>query len=133
MKVYRTEKIIERKKVQSNPDVLYLFGDNDARRGLGGQAKEMRGEPNTVGISTKKLPNNEPSSFKTDEEFQRNIEIISYDIINVLSAIKSGKYKALVIPQIGVGKAKLPQNAPMTFNFLQTQLLFIECIAKAQK
>ena len=41
MTVYRTEKIIKRDKLKSNPDILYLFGDNLLRKGLGGQAKEM--------------------------------------------------------------------------------------------
>ena len=42
MIVYRTDKVITRDKIKENPDVLYLFGDNLLRKGLGGQAKEMR-------------------------------------------------------------------------------------------
>lgn len=36
--------------------------------------------------------------------------------------INSGKYKALVIPQIGVGLADLPNKAPRIWNYLQTKL-----------
>lgn len=46
MKIYRTNKIITRDKIKENLEVLYLFGDNIIRKGLGGQAKEMRGEDN---------------------------------------------------------------------------------------
>jgi hypothetical protein len=36
-------------------DRLFLFGDNDARRGLAGQAV-IRDEPNAVGLATKRSP-----------------------------------------------------------------------------
>ena len=54
------QKFIYRSDLKANPSVLYLFGDNLQRVGLGGQAKEMRGEPNAVGIATKKAPDNKP-------------------------------------------------------------------------
>ena len=63
MIVYRTDKVITRDKIKENPDVLYLFGDKLLRKGLGGQAKEMRGEPNTLGIVSKKY-RNESESIK---------------------------------------------------------------------
>jgi len=54
---------IYRKDLKNNPDVLYLFGDNLVQKGFGGQAKEMRGEPNAEGIPTKKLPSMEAKAF----------------------------------------------------------------------
>ena len=36
-------------------DRLFVFGDNDARRGLAGQAA-IRGEPNAIGLATKRSP-----------------------------------------------------------------------------
>ena len=47
---------ITRADLRANPDTLYVFGDNMRRRGMGGQAAEMRGEPNAVGIPTKWRP-----------------------------------------------------------------------------
>lgn len=102
MKVYKTDKIIKREKVRANPDVLYLFGDNDIRKGFGGQAKEMRGEPNAMGISTKKLPSNKPEAFKTDWEYITNCQIIADDIYKIKMVIKDNKYRALVIPPLGI-------------------------------
>ena len=122
MIVYRTDKIITRDKVKENPDVLYLFGDNSLRKGLGGQAKEMRGEPNTLGIVSKKYPSNNSSSFYTDEDFYSWLEVFSSDIKNLAERINSGKYKAIVIPQIGVGLADLPNKAPRIWKYLKTTL-----------
>lgn len=122
MKIYRTDKIIKREKIRQNPDVLYLFGDNMIRKGLGGQAKEMRGEPNTVGIVTKKYPNNKDTSFFRDSDFKLFKDLLIEDMEVVISRIQSGNYKAIVIPQIGVGLAKLPDNAPKCFKLLQTSL-----------
>lgn len=113
--------IISRDIVRSNPKTLYLFGDNDIRKGLGGQAKEMRGEFNTIGISTKKLPNNNENAFKTDLEFEENKNIIDNDIQRVIEAWNTGLYNKIVIPQIGVGLAKLPEKAPKTFDYLQNK------------
>lgn len=46
------QKRIVRSDLRNNPHLLYVFGDNVARVGLAGQAKEMRGEPNAFGIAT---------------------------------------------------------------------------------
>lgn len=46
---------IYRADLAMNPKVLYVFGDNLERKGFGGQAYEMRGEPNAFGIATKRL------------------------------------------------------------------------------
>lgn len=130
MKYYRTNTIIKKEKVRENPDVLYLFGDNDLRRGLGGQAKEMRYEPNTLGISTKKVPSNDPSAFKTDNEFEENVLILQEDFKKVHEAILSGKYKAIVIPPIGVGLAKLPLYAPKTYAVLERHISLVKVMAE---
>jgi len=122
----KSEKIITRTEVKSNPKTLYLFGDNDQRKGLGGQAKEMRGEVNTVGVSTKKYPSNAESSFKTDSELEENKKIITEDINKVIAEWNTGKYNKVSVPQIGVGLAALPTRAPQTYAFLQKELNRLE-------
>jgi hypothetical protein len=42
---------------------FYVFGDNGRRIGFGGQAKEMRGEPNAIGVATEWVPTNRPNAF----------------------------------------------------------------------
>lgn len=122
MVIYRTDKIITRDKVKENPDVLYLFGDNLLRKGLGGQAKEMRGEPNALGILSKKYPSNKAESFFTDDDFYVWLAYFSADIKNLTEKINSGKYRALVIPPIGIGLADLPNKAPRIWKYLKTTL-----------
>src|SRR5687768_3383693 len=63
---------ISREMVRGEKDKIFLFGDNLAGRGYGGQAKEMRGEENAIGIPTKKAPSNNPNAFFTDKEFAAN-------------------------------------------------------------
>jgi len=124
--VERTNKIILRSELKANPTTLYLFGDNDIRKGLGGQAKEMRGEPNAVGVSTKKLPARSEEAYKSDTELEKNKKIITNDINKAIAEWNTGKYSKLIIPQMGVGLAELPTRAPETYKFLQQELKRLE-------
>ncbi|MGI8545111.1 MAG: DUF488 family protein, N3 subclade, partial [Aridibacter sp.] len=105
---------ITREDVRQNKDKIFLFGDNLAEKGYGGQAKEMRGEENSVGIPTKKAPNNNQASFFTDKEFAANIKVVDE------AFGKISPNKTIVIPKagIGTGLAKLAENAPQTFAHL---------------
>ncbi len=40
--------------------------DSVQRHGLAGQAKEMRGEPNAIGVATKWAPSTNPKAFFDD-------------------------------------------------------------------
>ena len=82
---YRIMKMrwISREFVRANRDRIFLFGDNLAGKGFGGQAAAMRGEPNCVGIPTKKFPSNRDDAFFTDLEFEQNKAAIdhSFDLL----------------------------------------------------
>ena len=118
-------KWITRKEMRQNPDHLYLFGDNCMRRGYGGQAKECRGEPNAIGIRTKKRPDNRPSSFFTDDEYDENTRMIFEDFKPVLAALNNGR--TVIIPEksLGRGLARLPELAPRTQKFIDTILKYM--------
>ena len=109
---------ITRADLRADKEKMFLFGDNLAERGLGGQAREMRGEENAVGIPTKKAPDNNPTSFFTDKEFAENKRAIdaSFD--------KIPPDKIIVIPKagIGTGLAQLAEKAPQTFAYLNEKL-----------
>jgi hypothetical protein len=111
---------IVREDLKNNPDKVFLFGDNLARKGYGGQAKEMRDEPNAVGVPTKKLPSNGPDAFFSDTE----LEINKYVIDRALGKIP--RDKIIVIPSagLGTGLAQLDVKAPQTYAYL------LECIKK---
>lgn len=117
---------ITRDLIKSNPKKIFLFGDNDEQVGTGGQAKEMRGEINSIGIPTKKGPNHDSESYYTDLEFEQNKKKINYAISVVLSKIREGY--DVVIPKngIGTGLAKLPEKAPKTYQFLTATLAALE-------
>ena len=48
--------------VIKSPNKIFIYGDNDLRTGLGGQAI-IRNESNTLGIRTKKKPTHEKDAF----------------------------------------------------------------------
>lgn len=114
---------ITRAFIEANPHILFIFGDNDERWGYGGMAKEFRGEPNSVGIRTKKAPNMDAEAFYTDDEFGDNVRKIDADIANVLRYMNMEHFTLLHIPEgVGKGLAKLQENAPDTFRYLQRRL-----------
>ena len=122
----RTGAIISRGDVRENRNILYVFGDNDTRQGLAGQAKQMRGEPNAMGISTKKSPNMGDTAFKNDAEFEENARIITQDIDAIIAAWNTGSYTKVVVPPIGQGLAKLSEKAPKTWAYLNEELKRLE-------
>lgn len=109
---------IAREDVRAETDKIFLFGDNLKQTGYGGQAKEMRGEPNAVGIPTKKEPANNQTSFFTDKEFEANRQAIDE------AFGKIPPDKTVVVPKggIGTGLAKLEEKAPRTFAYLNEKL-----------
>ncbi len=126
------QKMIYRQDLQANPNVLYIFGDNLERTGFGGQAKEMRGEPNAFGIATKRRPSHgSPADYFHDEEEDAWIKIYKeFEELKIQLIIfkadggKKFKYRAIVIPSdgIGTGLAKLPEYAPKLLHYINTKL-----------
>lgn len=114
---------ITRSFVKAHPDHIFLFGDNLAGKGFGGQAAAMRGEPNAVGIPTKKYPSNSSEAFFCDSEIEQNREAIDL-AFDRLSALISSGMKFVVIPAdgLGTGRAQLQERAPLTFAYLQKRL-----------
>lgn len=118
-------KWITRQIVRANPDKLFLFGDNFERRGYGGQAKEMRGEPNAFGIAVKFAPTMHEDAFFTDANGSAgNCGQINLEFRRLREKIKNGGFSTVVIPAdgIGTGLAELDKRAPQTFAYLQREL-----------
>lgn len=109
-----TQKFIFRSDLQNNPSVKYLFGDNTIRQGYGGQAKEMRGEPNAIGVATKSTPTSGSNAYFSDDNFEDNMEVIETDLGPAIDHLRAGGI--LVIPEdgLGTGLSELPQRAPRT-------------------
>lgn len=121
---------ITREIMQANPNKIFVFGDNDERRGHGGQAKEMRGEPNAIGIRTKKeAAHNPETSYYTDSEYQENVKKILLDVKLVMDEMKKGKTIVFPSDGIGTGLAKLSENAPRTLGFIKGIIKQLEAYA----
>lgn len=120
---------ITRQMMQENPRSLFIFGDNEVRKGLGGQAREMRGEPNAQGVRTKRYPLSEARAYWHDSTYPQNVIFIQEDIDRVKACLQSGLFDTLVFPgtdldhiNIGNGLADLPRNAPKTWEQLKWEL-----------
>ncbi len=97
---------IEKHHLRANPSTLYVFGDNMEERGFGGQAREMRGEKNAVGIPTKWSPSMKADAFFSDEDFE------------------SVKDRRVILPRRGLGNglSELDTRAPMIHAYIQEKL-----------
>ena len=120
-----TQKRIYRDDLKQNPDVLYVFGDNTARAGMGGQAGEMRGEPNAVGVCTKAFPSMSEHSFWNDNNYEDNIKQIDADFRRVVLHLIVGGMVVLPAEGLGTGLSELPTRAPKTHTYLSE---FIEVL-----
>lgn len=120
--------------LRARPDVLFCFGDNLIRRGLGGLAKQCRGEPNAVGIPTKRYPTMKPDAFLTDADYDEVLPLID-DAFNVLDFhLNSGG--TIVLPYrngvlgIGTGLADLPKSAPKIWSYI---LYRVNCLEQTER
>ncbi len=112
-------KWITREMLQEETNTLFVFGDNLQRKGLGGQAKFMRGEPNAVGIPTKKAPSNKEHAFSSDEDFREAIAEIDSAFCRLSTHMKSGGIVVWPEDGIGTGFAELPRRAPKIWQYLE--------------
>lgn len=108
-----------REDIRANPDKLYVFGDNFAGVGRGGQAKECRGEPNTVGIVTKWHPTMDAGAFLTDEALPRIRYRYQQDFRRLAEHLAAGGDVVWPRDGVGTGLARLPQSAPAVFDYIQ--------------
>ena len=114
------QKIVKREDLRRNPQVLYVFGDNVERVGLGGQAGEMRREVNAVGVATKYSPR---VYFGEDPaEVMAQNRIIDQDMKPLFEKVNRGGIVVWPADGIGTGLADLPRVAPSTFAYLNQKL-----------
>jgi len=109
---------ITRDEVRANRDKIYVFGDNLLGVGYGGQAKEMRGEYNAVGIPTKKSP----TEFLTDSDYSRAAPLIAAKFGTIKGHLQSGRTVVIPSAGIGTGLADLPSKAPKIWAMVKENL-----------
>lgn len=115
-----------------NPTHLFVFGDNDVKKGTKGQAI-IRYCSNAVGIPTKKYPCCNNDAYYYDSEYDDNIKKINIACDEIKQIIDSNKYEVLVLPEdgLGTGLANLSKNAPRTLEYLNGKIA--ELIQYAEK
>ena len=101
--------------IRSMPNVLFVFGDNIARIGYGGQAAEARGEPNSVGIPTKMSP----QEYLYDTQIEIAREPIVSAFVRLGEHLKNGGDIVWPRDGVGTGLARLPDTAPMLFGAIE--------------
>lgn len=117
---------IERQMLRDEPEKLFVFGDNLARIGKGGQAKEMRGEPNAVGLPTKVSP----SIYLSDADLAKVARAIADDLARLTAHLNRGGTVVWPANGIGTGLAELEKRAPKIAGFYADVLLDLSGIVK---
>src|SRR5688572_11887327 len=101
-----------RQLIMANPSVLFVFGDNLARVGYGGQAAEARGCLNSIGIPTKVSP----AQFIFDDDVEEDINRFKVPIVQAFAILRKHLRSGgtIVWPKdgVGTGLARLPTTAP---------------------
>lgn len=108
---------ITRNNLRDNRDKIYVFGDNVQRSGFAGQAKEMRGEPNAIGIVTKWAPSMAARAFFDDTAACK--VLVDRDLLVVEQALDRGRTVVVPADGIGTGLSRLSQYAPNLDAFIK--------------
>lgn len=114
------QQIIARADARRNAQVLYVFGDNVARKGMGGLAAELRNEKNAVGVRTKYTAH----EFYTEdpESVAAQNRMIDEDMKPLFDHVRRGGVVVWPARGVGQGTARLPLRAPSTFDHLERKL-----------
>lgn len=112
--------------LKDNPKTLFVFGDNLMERGLGGQAKEMRGEPNAVGIPTKRAPSMAVSAFFHNGDFDTFVATVAPIFMRLFKYTIAGGEVVWPRDGVGTGLAALQDRAPKLWLFLEDNRKLLE-------
>lgn len=117
------QRFIHRDDLRDNRDVLYVFGDNMQKFGLGGQAKNMRGEPNAVGIPTKWAPHMHAHAFFNDkDDLSEPLQRVRDEFVKLRQHLAKGGIVVLPSDGIGVGLARLNITAPKFLAIIEAEV-----------
>lgn len=125
------QKRILRADLKNNPGVLYLFGDNEERSGLGGQAGECRGEPNAIGVATKRNPSRAEGAYWSDADYNDHCMRIDKDLEPAFLHARRGGIVVCPADGLGTGLSELPDRAPMTYAHIRRRIAELKAIQPA--
>lgn len=119
---------VTRDTVRADRATLWVFGDNMARRGYGGQAAAMRGEPNALGVPTKWSPARHPDAYFSDDDWRdETVRHAIQDAFRAMgAALAAGRHVVIPADGLGTGLAELPTRAPRIHRYIQDRLALLE-------
>ncbi len=94
------------------------------RQGFGGQAREMRGEPNAIGIPTKWSPFTSLEAYFINSDLQ-NARVrgsINNSFDRLSNHLKNGGTVVLPKSGIGTGLAQLENRAPKILEYIELKI-----------
>lgn len=105
-------KFITRDMLKSAPESRFVFGDNIARVGFGGQAREMRNEPNAIGVATLYAPGVFYDGSTTI------LPAVASDLCVVANALNAGRDVVVPLDGLGTGFGRLIEHRPDIHNLI---------------
>lgn len=108
---------ITREDAEDNPEVLFLFTENEDQKGGSPLARELRHEDNGVGVRVKRSPSNHKLSFYNDYDFPEACNNIDEDMEKVVDHLNDG---GVVIIPAGrfTNDEKLQEFSPDVYEYL---------------
>lgn len=112
----KTQALFTLEDCRANPQNLYVFGDNLARKGTAGQAC-IRYANNSYGVATKHKPSHSEEAYFNNN----NITNVIDDLAGLADIYAAGTYDYIVFPTdgLGTGYARLREKAPKILDYLQ--------------
>lgn len=107
-----------REDLKANRHKMFVFGDNMARKGFGGQAKACRGEPNALGIPTKHTPDCSKGAFFRDSDIAKVEPVIAAAFEAITMQLVSKRIVVWPADGVGTGLARLEEKAPAIYKYI---------------
>lgn len=106
--------VITRDMVRRDRETVFVFGDNMERTGLGGQAGQMRGEPNAVGVPTKWRPGRHDRDYFVNADLKNRAvwDAVHAAFDALRAALDAGRNVVIATDGLGTGRAELNLRAP---------------------
>ncbi|MCJ2093821.1 hypothetical protein MKK67_15165 [Methylobacterium sp. J-072] len=120
---------VTRMMLREQRDRLYVFADNLERRGLRGRPDEMRGEPNAVGIPTRRSPSQLVDAFFSDDDLDAYYTESRAAFQRLVGRLRKGGIVVVPVDGLGTGADRLKEKAPVIWQQLQNDLARLHAVA----
>lgn len=124
----RWEDHITRQMVRAEPCALFVYGDNLIHKGMSSQSREMRGEPNAVGIPIRRLPAMDAAAYFTDADIDTFRHAAEPPCRRLADHLRSGGIVVWPAAGVGTGQTDLEHRAPLIWASLRRVVARLEAI-----